>query len=87
MQGIYNLKAFETVIAHFGAGLAKKKSNAEYFKEPLFCKKEDFESIGMTQEEIDNKEIQKMILYEDMWAKQLERKGLPKTEIKDGKVS
>lgn len=34
-QGLYNLKAFEVVMAHFGAGLTGKTSHVEYFKNPI----------------------------------------------------
>lgn len=34
-MGIYNKIAFDVIMAHFGAGLAGKKSDAEYIKEPF----------------------------------------------------
>ena len=35
LQGFYIKNAFETVMAHFGAGLAGKKSDAKYIEEPI----------------------------------------------------
>lgn len=40
MQGVYNLKAFEVVLSNVVAGFSKRKSDAEYFKEPLLSAKE-----------------------------------------------
>lgn len=37
-MGAYNKIAFEVVMAHFGAGLGGKKSDAEYLKEPFMMK-------------------------------------------------
>lgn len=49
LQGWYNLEAFQVVFSHFSAGMAKKKCNAEYPKEPIsFAKK----SNELTEEEI-----------------------------------
>ena len=77
LQGFYNKCAFETVIAHFSAGLAGKKSKAEYLKEPLSLRKDPYE--GLTQEEIDNLEIQKMINAEELWIAHQKIRGMSET--------
>lgn len=35
INNVYTMRAFEVVMAHFGAGLASKKSSAKYFEEPM----------------------------------------------------
>lgn len=35
INNIYTMRAFEVVMAHFGAGLSGKKSSAKYFEEPM----------------------------------------------------
>ena len=77
LQGLYNKCAFEVVLAHFSAGLAGKKSKAEYLKEPLSLRKDPYE--GLTQEEIDNLEIQKMINAEELWIAHQKIKGMSET--------
>ena len=57
-----------------------KKAKSEYIKEPLL--KELSDKIEYTQEELDNREIQKMILAEEQWIKNDKRRGLPETLIK-----
>ena len=34
--GTYGLSAFQTVVSHFGAGLAGKKSDAKYIEKPIY---------------------------------------------------
>lgn len=75
LQGKYNLCALETVMAHFGAGLSGKKSDAQYWEKPILQLIED-ESHEKTEEEI-NREIQKAILNEIAWNNMLQAKGLP----------
>ncbi len=75
LQGLYNCKAFEVVMAHFGAGLSGRPSKAAYFERPIMQETEE----EMTQEEIDNQEIQKMILAEEQWIAASKMKGLPET--------
>lgn len=50
-QGIYNLRAFQVVMSHFGAGLIGKKSKEEYVKLP-FLFDENNELIENNNEEI-----------------------------------
>lgn len=54
-MGAYNKIAFEVVMAHFGAGLAGKKSDAEYPKEPFMMKSENKKMLteAEMQREVD----------------------------------
>lgn len=55
-----------------------KKSKAEYPEMP-FSQMAEEESLP--QEEIDRREIQKMLLGEEMWNEEWKRKGLPETSM------
>lgn len=57
-----------------------KKANQEYIKEPMLSELNKDE--GLTQEEIDERELKKMISYEEMWIASARIKGLPETKIK-----
>lgn len=48
--GVYVKSAFETVIAHFGAGLSGKKSNAKYIEMPI-TKQAEENNRELTEEE------------------------------------
>ena len=80
MQGFYNLIAFEVSLSHFGAGVFGGKSEAKYLEEPITFK--SYREENMTQEELDNLEIQKMIYAEEMWIRNDKLRGLPETIIK-----
>ena len=77
MMGIYALSAASTAIEHNFAG---KKSKSEYIKEPLLSKA--FENDGLTEEEIQEKEIRKAILAEQAYMAMTINRGLPETIIK-----
>lgn len=51
-QGLYNLKAFQVVISHFGAGLSGKHSKEEYCKLPFL-----FEESKRNNNDNSNEEI------------------------------
>ena len=71
--GNYGISALTVSIAScFG------DKKAKYIEKPMF---EEFDDGNLTQEEIDNKELQKMLLAEEMWIKQQKKKGLPETVI------
>lgn len=53
---------------------------AEYPKEPLL--KEYYEDIDLTEEERDNKELRKMLLYEEQWRMNDIQRGLKEVNIK-----
>lgn len=53
-----------------GVGLNK---NAKPFDKPIL--QEHFETLHMTQEELDMREIRKMIAQEELWSNQLKSKG------------
>lgn len=76
-NGQYTLSATLTAIDHCLNG---KKAKTEYIKEPLLQK--EFEKDTMTQEELDRREIERMILAEELWIKNFKKKGLPETVIK-----
>lgn len=57
-----------------------KKANQEYIKEPMLSELNKDE--GLTQEEIDERELRKMISYEEMWIASARIKGLPETKIR-----
>lgn len=79
LQGKYMLDALMVALAHFGAGMSGKKSQAEYMKEP-FLSKTDSETV-MTEEERLQKEIEQAIRNEELWIKASKKKGLPETII------
>jgi hypothetical protein len=58
-MGNYVTRAVMVAIDHAFNG---KKAKSEYFKKP--CLEQYFEDMTLTQEEIDNRELQKMIAYE-----------------------
>ena len=51
-QGLYNLKAFQVVISHFGAGLSGKHSKEEYCKLPFLFEESKRNSNDNSNEEI-----------------------------------
>lgn len=77
IMGKYVMSALSTVLGNM---FTSKKTNVEYIKEPFMAKID--EQNKLTQEEIDNREIQKLILYEEQWAKASKEKGLAETIIK-----
>ena len=76
-MGKYILSAVSVAVEHCIHG---KKAKQEYVKEPFMSR--FFENSQITQEEKDKRELEKMILYEEQWAKQAKRNGLPETIIK-----
>ena len=56
-----------------------KNAKSKYFDEPILQTfgKDD----GLTQEERDKKELEKMLRYEEQWAINDKMKGLPETKI------
>ena len=76
-NGQYTMSAVLVAVEHCLSG---KKAKSEYVKEPLLTKAS--EEIELTQEEIENREIQRMILAEEQWIKNDKRRGLPETIIK-----
>ena len=56
-----------------------KKSKAEYIKESILSKA--FENDGLTEEEIQEKELRKALLAEEQWIIAGKQKGLPETII------
>lgn len=77
MMGIYVMSAVSVSIDRFAAG---KNSKAKYIKEPILQK--SIEEQCMTQEELDERELQKMLMYEEQWANMGKLKGLPTPELK-----
>lgn len=80
LQGKYNFEALMVAFSHFGAGLNGKTSEAKYLDKPYSKFGEEYE--GLTEEEIDNLEIQKMIQAEELWIANQKIKGMSETKIK-----
>lgn len=74
MLGMYIQSAVSVAVEHLLAG---KKAKSKYIEKP-FLQDSD---IGLTEEERNEKELQKMLLAEEMWIKQAKQKGLPETKI------
>ena len=75
--GNYVLSALSVALEH---GLAGSKARSEYIKEPILMKLGEYD--GLTQAQIDEKELQKMILAEQQWQLAGGRSNLPATELK-----
>lgn len=73
----YTLSAASVAIEH---NLAGKKAKSKYIEEPLLSK--IIENDGLTEEEIQEKEIRKAILTEQQYMTMATIKGLPETIIK-----
>lgn len=76
IMGMYVLSAVSTAIEHNFAG---KKAKQEYVKEALLSRV--FENDGLSQKEIEEREINKAILTEKQYMAMAINKGLPETII------
>lgn len=74
--GNYMLSALTVALEHCLAG---SKAKSEYIKEPVLSKLDEYD--GMTQEEIDHRELQRMIFAEKQWQMAGEVSKLPLTTI------
>lgn len=74
--GNYGISALIVALDRCFSG---KKSEAEYIKKPLMSKA--FENEGLTEEEVQEKELRKAITAEEQWMIVGKRKGLPETII------
>ena len=74
--GSYGISALIVAIDRCFGG---NKSKAEYIKEPILSK--TFENDGLTEEEIQEKELRKALLAEEQWIIAGKQKGLPETII------
>lgn len=74
--GNYGISAFIVAIDTFING---KQAKAEYIKEPILSKANENE--GLTEEEIQEKELRKALLAEEQWIIASKQKGLPETII------
>ncbi len=68
VSGLYDKSAFETVMSHFGAGLAGKRSRAKYLEKPITQMVQDQEEKkknirkeykGMTEEQKQKAELER----------------------------
>lgn len=75
-MGLYVQSAVSTAVER---NLAGKKAKSEYIKEPLLSK--SFENEGLTEKEVQEKEIKKAILTEQRYMAMAINKGLPETII------
>lgn len=76
LMGQYVLNAVSVAIEH---GFAGKKAKSEYIKEPMLSK--TYEDNSLIQEEIEERELNRMLLYEEQWAMNDRMRGLPETKI------
>lgn len=76
MNGQYTLSAVSVAVEHCLAG---KKAKSKYIEEPFMAKA--FEYDGLTEEEIQEKEIRKAILIEQQYMAMSINNGLPETVI------
>ena len=74
--GNYGVSAMIVAIDRCFGG---KKSKAEYTKESILSKA--FENDGLTEEEIQEKELRKALFAEEQWIIAGKQKGLPETII------
>lgn len=74
--GTYGMSALSVVISK----CFSKNSNAKYIENPIL--EELIKNSELTQEELDNRELQRMILAEEQWIKNDLRRGLAETIIK-----
>lgn len=72
----YALSAVSVAVEHCLVG---RKAKSEYIKEPLMSRA--FENDGLTEGEIQEKEIRKAILTERRYMAMAVSKGLPETVI------
>lgn len=75
--GVYGVNAVSVAVEHCLAG---KKAKSEFIKESVLEK--IYENDGLTQEEIDERELRKMLLAEEMWIKNDKKRGLKDTITK-----
>jgi len=74
--GNYILSALTVAMEHCLAG---GKAKSEYIKEPVLNKLDEYESLS--QEEVDRRELQKMLFAEKQWQMAGEVSKLPPTVI------
>ena len=72
--GNYVLSAISVALEHCLAG---SKAKSEYIKEPAMMKLGEYD--GLTQAEIDERELRKMLLAEKQWQMAGDRSHLPRT--------
>ena len=78
-MGQYIMSALDCTVCNNSFWKGKNGTPSKYIEKPFLQKA--FENDGLTQEEIDNREIQKMLLNEQLWANN-HKKKLPTTVIK-----
>lgn len=71
--GLYFCNAAFVATANAIAAAFGKKGNAEYLKEPFL--------LNVSDEADDERELERMILYEEQWAMNDKMRGLPETKI------
>lgn len=62
IDNMYTMRAFEVVMAHFGAGLSGKRSSAKYLDEPMM--KNVYEEHELSEEE-KQREVDKFFAREN----------------------
>ena len=74
--GSYGISALEFAIDHCFNG---KDAKTKYIDKPL--SEMEFENDGLTEDEIQEKELRKALLAEEQWIISGKQKGLPETII------
>lgn len=70
-QGMYFASAIDSTICNaFRDGQKEKYANKPFLQD-----------LGISEEEKIEKELQNMLLAEEMWIKQAKQKGLPQTQL------
>ena len=78
--GKYGLSAVSVAVEHCLAG---RKAKLSYIETPILSNiEQEIKDNFLSQEELDNRELQKMIFAEEMWIKNDKRRGLRETIIK-----
>ena len=75
-MGVYVQSAVSVAIER---NLAGKKAKSKYLEKPIMQDIED--NTGLTQEEIDERELRKMLFAEQQWQVMHNMSNLPKTII------
>lgn len=76
IMGQYVLSAVSTAVEHCLAG---RKAKSQYLSAPIL--EEFVKESGLSQEEKDRREIERMIAQEDLSIRRLKAKGLPETNM------
>lgn len=77
-MGQYVASALNSTVCNAELWRGKNGKTEKYVEKPFMS---ELGKNNLTQEELDQRELQKMLLYEEQWQKQSKRNGLPETVI------